>query len=253
MFAHERHQAISELVGRRQRLTVEDIREALSISPATLRRDLSILEKAGRLVRVHGGVMHPQAFRGEPSFVRKSAEAVPAKQAIAAAASAMVPAHATVFVDAGTTCLEIGRRLMERRDIKLFTNSVPFVYEAYLAGSSVIAIGGELRPISGALTDALALEWVKRLRVDWAFIGASSARANGLATTELSEAAVKQQILKNAGRRVLAADGSKWNHPAPILFAEWRDFQHWLTSEELPAGTARTVAKSGVKVTRCKA
>ena len=75
MFAHERHRSISNLLARKQRVTVADLQKALKISPATLRRDLAEMEKEGQLLRVHGGVLHPNAMRNEPSFRHKKGEA----------------------------------------------------------------------------------------------------------------------------------------------------------------------------------
>jgi DeoR family transcriptional regulator, fructose operon transcriptional repressor len=62
MFAHERHQAIQQLLSRKRRLTVNALQRELKISSATLRRDLSELEEAHLVVRVHGGVVHPSAL-----------------------------------------------------------------------------------------------------------------------------------------------------------------------------------------------
>jgi len=252
MFAHERHNAISQLVAKKERITVGSLQKTLKISSATLRRDLAEMEKGGKIVRVHGGVVHPQSMRGEPSFLRKSNEAVNAKRAIADSAARLVPDGASVFVDSGTTCLEIGRRLLARSGLTLITNSVLLLHEACLAGVPIVATGGELRTLSGALTGAVALGWLEYLQADWAFIGASGINAQAVATTELSEAAVKRQFLCHARHRVLAADGTKWNQTAPVRFATWPDFECWLTSDSLSAADVKPVEQLGVKVTRCK-
>ncbi len=241
MFTHERHRLIADLIAKDQRMAVRDIQKALSISPATLRRDLAEMEKAGLLVRVHGGVVHPQALRGEPSFSLKSRKAVAAKRAMAALASTKVPDGATVFVDSGTTCLEIGRRLLARPTVRVVTNSVPLIAEAYQNGNALLALGGELRPISGALTAHLCEAWLAELSLEWAFLGASALNPSGALTTELSEAAIKQQLLAQARHKVLAADASKWGESALVRFAPWEAFDLWITSGPLPADFAATL------------
>ena len=253
MFAHERHNAISELVSKKERVTVCALQKTLKISSATLRRDLAEMEKSGRIVRVHGGVVHPQSLRGEPSFLRKSHTAVEAKRSIAATASGLVPDGASVFLDSGTTCLEIGRSLLARSGLTLITNSVPLLHEAYMIGAPILATGGELRPLSGALTGAVALEWMEHLQADWAFLGASGIDPRGVATTELGEAAIKRQFLCKARHAVLAADGTKWNQTAPVQFAAWQEFEYWLTSDALPTVNIKPLKDAGVKVLRCKA
>lgn len=252
MFAHERHNAISELVAQNERIAVSALQKALKISSATLRRDLTEMEKCGRIVRVHGGVIHPQSVQGELSFLRKSHASVDAKRAIALAASSLVPDGASVFLDSGTTCLEIGRALFNRRGLTLITNSVPLLHEAYMAGIQILTTGGELRPLSGALTGAIAVEWLEHLQADWAFLGASGIDSCGVATTELGEGAVKRQFLRRARHSVLTADATKWNQVAPVQFALWKDFEYWLTSDSLPATTLKQFKDTALKIVRCK-
>ena len=119
-------------------------------------------------------------------------------------------------MDAGSTCLEIGRRLLSRPSLRIVTNSAPLLHEAHASGVSVIMLGGNLRPISGALTGILAERWLEELQTEWAFLGSSGLNAGSIYTTELSEAAVKSAILRHSRHRILAADSSKWDHPALV-------------------------------------
>jgi len=253
MFAHERHRSISDLVARKQRATVGDLQKALKISPATLRRDLSEMEKTGHLVRVHGGVVHPNALRGEPSFRHKRGEALSAKRAIARKAAELAGESGTVFIDAGTTCMEIARLLLPRKGIRIITNSVPVLFEAWKTGADVTALGGEIRTISGALTGAGAVEWARSLNADVAFIGASGADADGVSTTETAEAMVKQLFVARSRRSILVADARKWNVPATVSFAPWRAFDTWVTSSPLSPADASRVQKLGPKILRVSA
>ncbi|MDF3057249.1 MAG: DeoR family transcriptional regulator [Rariglobus sp.] len=222
MFAQERHQAILTALEKQPSITLTALEGLLKASPATIRRDLTFLEKLGKLVRTHGGVLHPDHAQGEVSFDRKSRESLEAKLALAKSAAALVKPGATVFVDAGTTTLEIGRLLVARPQLTLFTNSVPLLSERPAADTRLIAIGGEVRSVSLALTGAGALEWVRRLRPDFAFLGASGIDASGgPCTTELSEAGVKGAIAAGARRAVVVVDSSKWDQPAAIRYANW--------------------------------
>ncbi|HEX8833453.1 MAG TPA: DeoR/GlpR family DNA-binding transcription regulator [Abditibacteriaceae bacterium] len=251
MIAQERFQAISDLVAQRQKLTVGELQNELGVSAATLRRDLAELEALGKIVRVHGAVVHPGFFRGEPSFAQKRRSSVNIKRAMALAAAELVPARATVFVDAGTTCLEVGRVLLARHDITLLTHSLPLAALAYEGESAakVICIGGEVRTISGATVGALALSWLQNLRADWCFVGASGlSPGSGASTTELGEAAMKQAMLGRAEHKVLVADAAKWNKPVTVDFATWNNFDFWVTGGEFAPDAAKTIKKIGPRV-----
>jgi DeoR family fructose operon transcriptional repressor len=253
MFAHERFQAITSLLAKWQKMTVHELQRELGVSPATLRRDLTELEAAGKVIRVRGAVVHPGYFRSEPSFAQKSRVAAPAKRSIATEAAALVPSGNTVLVDAGSTCLEIGRLLLARKDVTLITHSLPLAALAHEGEAKVICIGGEVRSISGAATGALALSWLDHLRADWCFVGASGLSVDeGASTTELSEAAMKTAILHRSETKVLVADSGKWERPSTVQFAEWSTFDYWVTDGPLIEPAQRAIREQGPQIIICK-
>jgi DeoR family fructose operon transcriptional repressor len=169
-----------------------------------------------------------------------------AKKAIAAKAALLVPPDASVLVDAGSTCLEVGKALLERKDIRIITHSVALLQMAFRGEASVVCLGGELRKVSGALTGAGALGALASLHADVAFIGASGLDSReGCSTTELSEAEMKKALLIRCRRRILLADHTKWQNPSTIRFAAWREFTDWVTDQSPGARTARSL---GVKI-----
>jgi DeoR/GlpR family transcriptional regulator of sugar metabolism len=171
MFAQERHHRIGELVRKHRRLNFRDLLKLAGGSPATLRRDLAEMETAGAIIRVHGGVLDPGYVRLEPSFSERVVRNRPAKRRMAEAAAALVPSGAVVIIDAGSTCLEVGKALLGRKDVRLITHSFALLEAAFRGEAPMVCLGGELRRVSGALTGASALGALEKLRADIAFIG----------------------------------------------------------------------------------
>ena len=93
--------------------TVQQLCEALHTSESTIRRDLTELDRQGRLTKVHGGATLPDSrfLADEPTMEAKETLAVAEKRSIAAAAAALITAEDFVFIDAGTTTLELVRAL----------------------------------------------------------------------------------------------------------------------------------------------
>jgi DeoR/GlpR family transcriptional regulator of sugar metabolism len=111
----------------------------------------------------------------------------------------------------------------------------------------VVAIGGEIRPVSLALIGDLALDWLKHLRFDVAVIGASGIDPiEGPSTTELSEAAVKQLACDRASKRILVSHSTKWGAPAAITFASWKRFNVFVTDARIPRSAE--LRREGVSV-----
>jgi DeoR/GlpR family transcriptional regulator of sugar metabolism len=247
MFAQERLACIRKLVRQHRRMTFAELQKHIEVSPATLRRDLGELEAAGDLIRVHGGILDPAYARAEVSFDERAVRHRAAKLAIAQAAAALVPPGATVLVDAGSTCLEAGKTLLGRVDVKLITHSVALLEASLRGQAGVICLGGELRKVSGALTGGAAIGVLDSINADIAFIGATGLEPDrGCSTTDFSETEMKRAMLARAKRKVLLADLSKWCNPSTVRFAGWSDFDDWIVDRLPPRAELEAVKKCGV-------
>jgi DeoR family fructose operon transcriptional repressor len=243
MFAQERHNSIRKIVREKQRLSFAELQNLFRVSPATLRRDLSELEHAGDLIRVHGGVLDPLYARAEISFDERQQRHNTEKKSIATKVNELIPAGSSVFVDAGSTCLEAGKLLMRRADIRLITHSVALVAACSHAEAGIICIGGELRKVSGALVGGPALNAFANLKFDFALIGATGLNPEGCWTTEFTETEIKKSIIARAKSRIILADQSKWQAPGTVRFSRWDDINHWVV-DRLPADALNALPNS---------
>lgn len=249
MLTAERHRAILRLLAEHGRITVAEIARRFGISPATARRDAVFLADAGKAARSHGGLLPADFFRSEPHFHAKAVHQMGLKARIARKAADLLPHDGTIFVDAGTTSLEVGCLLIERPDLRIFTNSIPLLARASEAQATLMGIGGEVRKVSLALTGALAQTWLSHLHFDAAVIGASGLDlASGAYATEIHEAAIKAEVLRRSVVRMLVADTKKWNQPTTVRFAPWSAFTSFVTNTDLPREARLSLAASSVKV-----
>jgi DeoR family transcriptional regulator, fructose operon transcriptional repressor len=249
MLAPERRRHILRLLGERGRLTAAEICSRLGVSAATARRDATELAGAGLAMRARGALLPHDFSLVEPPYSRKVERAVTAKVRLGRSAAALVPEEGTVFVDAGTTCLEVGRALLERPALRIFTNSVPLLALAGDARATLCAVGGEVRPVSLALTGGLAQRWLENLRFDVAVIGASGLdSASGASTTEVAEAGVKTEALRRARRRILVAHSEKWARPSALRFAPWAAFTDLVTDRALSREERAALGAAQVRV-----
>lgn len=248
MLTAERHRAILRLLAEQGRITVADIAHRFDISHATARRDAVFLAGAGKAARAHGGLLPANFFNSEPHFRAKADRQTGIKARLARKAADLLPHEGNVFVDSGTTCLEVGRLLIERPALRVFTNSIPLLALAAHAQATLTGIGGEARKVSLALTGALAQTWLSHLRFDSVVIGASGLDlATGAYTTELHEAAIKAEVLRRSTFRVLVADAEKWDRPAAVHFAPWNAFTSVVTNQQLPREARLKLAGQNVK------
>lgn len=251
MMAPERQRAILAHLADSGGMATGTLRARLGISAATLRRDVGSLAARGLLKRTHGGILPCDFSLREPPYEQKAARAATAKNRLGLAAAALLPTHGVVFVDGGTTCLEVGRVLLDRPKLQIFTNSVPLLALAGEARATLVGIGGTVRPISLALTGALAQSWLSHLRFDAAVLGCSGIDpAQGPATAELSDAALKTDVLRRARQRILVAHAEKWDQPATLTYSPWNAFTHIVTDRLLTREQRSVLSAAGVSLPR---
>jgi len=245
----QRHCAILRMLSESGRISVDEIATRFDISSATARRDMNALTVAGRARRRRGELVPAGSFGAEQHYRARALIQVGAKSAIARRVAQHLPHEGTIFVDAGTTCFEVGRLLAERPGLHLMTNSLPLLALAPQARARLSTIGGEARRLSLAVTAGFTQSWLDGLRFDAAVVGAAGVDPMlGAYTSELHEAAVKSAALCRARVRLLVADAEKWNRPNVVHFAPWSAFSFFATNQT-PAEAARArLTAAGVRL-----
>jgi DeoR/GlpR family transcriptional regulator of sugar metabolism len=208
--APDRQHRLREYLRQQGSARVDAICRALRMSPATARRDLERLEEQGWIRRVHGGAMSVESRLEEPVFDAKASRATREKRAIAEKAAALVGAGSTLYLDGGSTALELARLLAERADLTVVTNSLRAAAELASRGPKLVLVGGELRRLSQTMVGPLTEALLAQLHFDTAFMGTLGFSVrDGLTTTDPGEAYTKRVAMARADRVVLLADSSK--------------------------------------------
>jgi len=211
-----RRAQLARLVATRGFVRVADASIQFAVSDVTIRGDLSALEAAGLVVRVHGGAMPTSAVIAHELSLEETRDVdAAAKRAIGVAAAQLVSSGQSVYVDAGSTGLALALALLERRDLHdvlVVTCSLTtaLALEAGIPRFSVIVTGGTLRPLQHSLVNPFAVPMIDALNLDLAFIGCNGVdAAHGVTNVNLPEAEIKTRVMGRAKRRVVIADSTK--------------------------------------------
>ena len=252
MYAEERQQAIASLVMSRGRASVAELAQTYDVTTETVRRDLTALDRAGVLRRVHGGAVPARALHVvEPGVMEREATRADYKDAIARAALEFLPVGGgSVLFDAGTTTGRVAALLPSDRELVAVTNSVPIAARlAAMPGVSLQLIGGRVRGLTQAAVGEPALRVLDALRVDVAFIGTNAISVgHGLSTPDSEEAAVKRAMVRAANFVVVVADSSKLGREELMSFAPIDRVDMLVTDAEIADADRGRLADSGVEV-----
>jgi DeoR family glycerol-3-phosphate regulon repressor len=244
-----RHRAILELARHTGSVSVDDLAKLLGVTPQTIRKDLNFLARRSMLARVHGGAVITSGVDNIAYADRRDVAAA-SKAAIGAAAAALIPDGASLFINIGTTTEAIAEHLVDHRDLMVITNNLNVVdILADVPSIEVIAAGGRVRASDRAVVGALAMDFIRGFKVDFALIGASAIDAEGtLLDFDVDEVRVSQTIISNARQVILAADASKIGRPAPIRIGDINDVDYLVTDMLDDPMLAELCRQAGVEV-----
>lgn len=252
MYAQERQQDILRRARQAGRVDVVTLAEALDVTTETIRRDLTVLERAGVLRRVHGGAIPVERLGFEPAVAARDLVLTAEKERIAKAALAELPEDGAVIIDAGTTTGRLAEAIPADRELTVVVNSPPLATVlASRPNLTVVMLGGRVRGRTLATVDDAALRPLARLNVDVAFLGSNGVSVErGLTTPDPSEAAVKRAMVAAARRTVLLADHSKVGDVHFAAFATLSEVDVVITDTGLPDRQAAELRAAGPEVIR---
>jgi len=232
-------------------IRIEDLCRQLKVSPATVRRDLDQLEQSGAIRRVHGGAVSVESRMDEPVFADKTSLAAREKRRIAEAALAFVEPGDTIFLDGGSTVLELARLLRDRTSLTVVTNSLHAAHELAGRGPRLILIGGELRRLSQTMVGPLTRLVLHELHLDKAFMGTIGfTLKEGLTTTDPSEAFTKEVVMDQARQVFVLADSSKAGKISFARAGRWGRVHVLITDKHMEKDFAKELIKTGIKLVR---
>ena len=246
-----RQRRIVEFARTRGRVEVLALAEELNVASETIRRDLKVLAGRRMLKRVHGGAIPLETAAFESTVEYRSQVDLAQKHRIAAAAADLLHGAETVYLDEGFTPRLIAERLADEQLTVVTSSLLAAEALAHSETVTVLLLGGRMRGRTLATVDNWAVERLRSLVIDVAYLGTNGITPeHGLTTPDPAVAAVKQTAVSVATRRILVAADSKFGETSFCRFAEVSDFETIVTGTELPAAEAARYEALGPSIVR---
>ncbi|MCB8882018.1 DeoR/GlpR transcriptional regulator [Acidisoma cellulosilytica] len=211
MWVDERQQRIMEMIGTVGRVETDAIAAELQVSRETVRRDLLLLERDGKLRRVHGGAVRADPPPERPFRTRKRVQ-MDAKREIARTGVALIKPGSSCFIDAGTTTAAFAAELVRLSDLLVITNSleVAMTLRAAQSNAEILLLGGRMGLEVPSTHGDVTIAEIGRHRVDVAILSPVALDASaGFTYHDLDEGAVARAMTQNAARILVLADHTK--------------------------------------------
>ncbi len=251
MIPNERRRQIMDIVEKKQTVSINELVGTLNVSHMTVRRDIAMLEESGKVIAVSGGVQCIQPLYRERTHAQKAQTEIKQKQAIGKCAAAMIPPNATIYLDAGTTCLQIAEHLDERDDLLIITN------DFYIANhliqynrSRVYHTGGKVDVDNASCVGQAAAQMLQTVNIDMAFISTSSWNTDGISTPSEDKVIVKQMAVDSAAKAVLVSDHTKFGRVAAFNVLPLSAFTRIITDKAFDEQKAEELTAQGCALQR---
>jgi DeoR/GlpR family transcriptional regulator of sugar metabolism len=210
--AEDRQAKIVSLLRDEQFVDIRGLTERLQVSVATVRRDLGELEEAGLLRRTHGGAVGTSQVGQDSTHAARAVSFQSEKAAIAATAAGMIVDGDAVMLDAGTTSLEVAKRLGGYKGLTAVSNGMDIINEMIRNDAqAVYSVGGQYSESNRSFRGPLAEQFIRQFNADKLILNASSIDLErGLICTASPEnAAVQKAMIQVSSRVIVVADHSK--------------------------------------------
>ena len=234
MLAVERKNRILSILQEEKKVVVGELAELFDVSEETIRRDLEKLESEGLVVKAYGGAVLNENLQSDmPLAVRKRTNVI----------------GMSVMLDCSSTALFIARRIKDRKNLTIITNSLEILIELKDAKNlKIFSSGGLLGEDSFALVGNQADRMISEFHVNASIISCKGFDIDkGFTDSHDMHASTKRVMLENCDTRVLAVDSSKFNHIAFNVVGTLSDIDVIVTDVKPPKEWAERFEKAKVE------
>ncbi|PKM51974.1 MAG: DeoR/GlpR transcriptional regulator [Firmicutes bacterium HGW-Firmicutes-7] len=218
----ERIKYIENYISEHELCSLDHLCDVFEISKTTLRRDINILEKMGNIRKVYGGVaINKSNQTSTVPFMQREINFHDEKIHIGKMASTYIRDGETIYVDSGTTTLQISHYIKDK-SITIVTNNLNLINECVdCSNINIISVGGELSRITKSFTGDLAVNTLSSLNISKSFIAATGISIEaGFSNSLPLETAIKKVAINKSKSVYVMADHTKWGIVSLMTFAK---------------------------------
>lgn len=226
MLKNLRLEMILNLVNDNEYVSLHELMKKTNSSESTIRADLVLLEKEGKIIRLHGGAKSIKDIdlnSLELNMNEKSSLNVKEKEEIAKFSATLIKDNSLVYIDAGTTTSYLCDYITSTGNT-FITNSMTIAQKLARKKFKVYVTGGEIKLTTDAFVGTFPIETIKKFSFDVGFFGSNAVSLKqGYTTPDFEEAIIKKTALERSKKAYVLADFSKIGLESRVKFASFDD------------------------------
>ena len=242
LVGEERKKHIIELIEAHDKVTVDHLADTFDVSRETIRRYLNELEAQGKLKKVYGGAIKVSYGRIEPAYTERETKHIAEKTMIGKKAAELIQPNEFIFLDEGSTTLQIVPHLLSIKELTIITNSFSIInllmeYEKqHEFTGKIIFLGGEVNSKHQRVCGTFSEKMLENFYVDKAFISIDGITIDhGITSLDSAKATLSSRIIAMAKDCCVVADHSKVGVRDYYRIADLKDIDYIICDKQPPA------------------
>lgn len=224
---------IMKILKKNHYVTVDYLVNEIKYSPASIRRDLTLLEKQGLVSRSYGGVAYKDENISPYRFRQHSMKI--AKNAIAKKAASLIKNGDVIFLDGSSTTQYIAHFLTDKKGITVVTCNMHVANILSEQGINTYCTGGRVVEYPSILGGALMLESLYKFNIDIAFFSSTALSFDGrILNAGETGAQYHKAIQENSKKLVYLCGSDKFDAPGKYVSLTLDDVDYFISNENLP-------------------
>ena len=256
MLSDQRQYEITELICREGRASIAQLADRFGVSGETVRRDLSVIAKTGKIRKVHGGAVAVRHPVRDESYAVRQVQSSYNKQKIGEYAARLLCDGDIIGIDSGTSAESFARAIYHMRDLKVVTYSIPvatILADKLAAGDfegSVLLLSGTVNPETHTLGGAVTLTQLQGYHMDKVFVAATALSASGVMAGTEQDGLMSATLLRQGELAYVIAESEKLDRQSFFKIADYDELHGLITDDEHPmsAELAEKITESGAEL-----
>ena len=238
MLAIKRIEKIKEMLLEYKQIEITTLTTILSVSEATVRRDLEKLESEGFSKRTHGGAILVENNTVNETKAKQNVSNYEEKRLVGYIASQLVEDNEVIFIGAGTTCTQLAINLKQKKSLTIVTNNIEICSEiASSKNIKVILTGGDLFIFEKQMSmlGDFAHKMLQSIYVSKAFFSVDGIDLDyGYSIMGNEFKLIWQIVSKNCGELIVISDYTKFDKKAFVKLDDLKVANRIVTNEQVP-------------------
>ena len=249
----ERRNRIIQIITNNQKADIRELAQLLGETEITIRRDLIELEKAKKLIRVHGGAILNEQKKSvwqTSSIYNRLERNRDEKERIARMAATLIHNDESLFIDGGSTNQILAPMIKDLSNMLFVTNS-PDIADILLENEEnrIMQIGGEMTRDTHLTIGPDAEDSIRKYYVDKCITSVSGIEPDeGCYAAIPSEASMKRTLVTHARETILLVDHTKFNRKAFCLAFDLSRVSTIVTDSQTPKDEIERLRNKGINV-----